>query len=393
MTTNSAPEHSAWLAARNLSLKALRRAVDARKPLVRAWKRSTRWNEQRRHVRAERAIERQIAAVARAQHPIVVGPWLSEVGYEILYWIPFLRWWREQHGVPPERIVAVSRGGVAAWYQDIASTYIDIFDHIDPQDFSRRNELRRRAVELGGRKQRVLSPLDEDILSAVRNNLRVREVTLCHPTSMYGLFQQFWYGNRGLEFLLQRTRFRRYRLPDDVELGGLPCEFVAVKFHSGTALSDSPGTREVLRSLVARLGRRTRVVVLDTGIAIDDHDDYLFRDIPGVSSARTLVTPRNNLGVQTQIAARARAFVGTCGGLGWLAPLLGVQTVALFTNDRFLAPHLYVARHAYRLANAAPFSALDLNGCARLDLLDGGGDVGLCVTSSASDHASPGATV
>ena len=29
---------------------------------------------------------------ARGSAPIVVGPWLSEVGYEVLYWIPFLRW-------------------------------------------------------------------------------------------------------------------------------------------------------------------------------------------------------------------------------------------------------------------------------------------------------------
>ena len=24
--------------------------------------------------------------------PILVGPWLGEVGFELLYWIPFLRW-------------------------------------------------------------------------------------------------------------------------------------------------------------------------------------------------------------------------------------------------------------------------------------------------------------
>src|SRR5262245_54769655 len=42
--------------------------------------------------------------------PIVAGPWLGEVGFEILYWIPFLRWLVDQ-GVPAERITAISRGG------------------------------------------------------------------------------------------------------------------------------------------------------------------------------------------------------------------------------------------------------------------------------------------
>ena len=32
----------------------------------------------------------------RKPGPILVGPWLSEVGFELLYWIPLLRWIKEQ---------------------------------------------------------------------------------------------------------------------------------------------------------------------------------------------------------------------------------------------------------------------------------------------------------
>jgi hypothetical protein len=52
--------------------------------------------------------------------------------------------------------------------------------------------------------------------------------------------------------------------------------------------------------------------------------------------------------------------VGTCGSLAWLAPFLGVDTVALLSDARFLHPHLYVARKAYLETGAASFATVDL---------------------------------
>ncbi len=33
-----------------------------------------------------------ITMLGRQDRPIIVGPWLSETGFELLYWIPFLAW-------------------------------------------------------------------------------------------------------------------------------------------------------------------------------------------------------------------------------------------------------------------------------------------------------------
>jgi len=72
--------------------------------------------------------------------------------------------------------------------------------------------------------------------------------------------------------------------------------------------------------------------------------------------------PASNLAVQTRIVAGARMFVGTCGSLAWLAPLLGVPTVPVFTDASFLHAHLHVARRVYGRVGAAPFSPVDLTG-------------------------------
>jgi hypothetical protein len=108
------------------------------------------------------------------------------------------------------------------------------------------------------------------------------------------------------------------------------------------------------------------VVLLDTAWSVDEHRDYAFDAIPGVTTLRPSLDPATNLGLQTQVIAGARLFLGTCGGLAWLAPLLGVETLAIYEDDRYLTAHLYAARYAYRYSGAAPFSALNVNALRRI---------------------------
>ena len=54
-----------------------------------------------------------LAREAAGSRPIIAGPWTSEVGYEALYWLPFLAWAADHYGVRPERMIALSRGGTA----------------------------------------------------------------------------------------------------------------------------------------------------------------------------------------------------------------------------------------------------------------------------------------
>jgi len=143
-------------------------------------------------------------------------------------------------------------------------------------------------------------------------------------------------------------------------LGALPADYVAVKFYTGPALPDTPENRELLRDLVARLAQHSPVVVLDTAWSTDEHRDYAFDDIAGVTTLRPSLDPGTNLGVQTRVIAGARQFVGTCGGLAWLAPFLRVPTVAVYEDDRYLTAHLYAARYAYRRYDAARFSTLNI---------------------------------
>ena len=355
-------------AARNIAALAWRRALSVPKRIVRVARRSARAQQQAALFRAEWQVQRELAAIARGRGPIVAGPWLSEVGFEALYWIPFLRWFEDRYRVDPDRVVAMSRGGVADWYRDVAHRYVEIFDHVDPATFARRNAERRQAHEGGGQKQTRLSPFDAELIAAAAAATGTREPNILHPSLMYRLFNQVWLGNRAADVIFRHTSFQPVLPATPVSID-LPERFVAAKFYTGAALPDTADCRRAVRDLVRATASRIPVVMMDTGLTTDEHEDYLFGDIPNVISLRAHLEPRTNLGVQTAVTAASQGYLGTCGSLAWLAPLLGVRTVAVYADDRLLSTHLYLARQLYRRMDAAPFETLDLRAVQGLDVL------------------------
>lgn len=316
--------------------------------------------------RAEWAVERDLADVVRGSGPLIVGPWLSEVGFEVLYWVPFLRWVNKAFHIEPERMVVVTRGGASAWYQDLTPHAVELFDLMTPEEYAERNA--RRSVEGAGTlKQWSLSAMDEEIIDEVRRRSGLASARVLHPSLLYRLFHQFWLGYRPYAFLERRTRYRLLD-PPNLPLPPLPSEYIAVKFYTAAALPPTDPVRRQLQSIVLALAEKTSVVMLDTGLDVDDHDDYTLEVGARIRSVRDALRPRDNLAVQTAIIARAQAFVGTCGSLAWLAPMLGVDTTAVFADPRFLHGHLQVARRVYQGLGGGRFSPLDLTALDQLGL-------------------------
>jgi hypothetical protein len=179
---------------------------------------------------------------------------------------------------------------------------------------------------------------------------------------MFRWFAPFWSGHETLGFVERHTRFARMIPPDGQSPVPLPAEYAALKFYAARSLPDQPAIRAQLRAIVDGISERMPIVHFETGLGIDDHADYaLGGDDRVISLAGRLDAP-TNLAVQTRILAGARLFVGTCGSLAWLAPLVGVPTVPVFTDASFLHAHLHVARRVYGRTGAAPFSPVDLTG-------------------------------
>lgn len=339
-------------------------AVNALKGLVRQVRRPLRARARRKaylaaqdeHNRVEWGIERELEAIAARDRTIVLGPWFSEVGFEALYWVPFLHWVKAALRLDTDRLVAVSRGGVAGWYDGLASRYVEIWDDMSPEEFGRRN------AERGVTKQYERGALDDHLLATVARRIGTSDFDVLHPGLMYRLFTLYWSGQKPMGFVDAHTRFTRPAAPALIDPALLPSEYIAVKFYAARSVPDLPDIRAALNVILARLAERMPVVMLDTGLVLaDDHADYAFAGGHQIVSARRWMTARNNLGVQTQIIAGAQAFVGTCGSIAWLAPRLGVNTSALFVDPKWLHAHLAVAMRAYhRMEGAGRFAVADL---------------------------------
>ena len=349
----------------NISAKQLRRAGWLR---ARVHKQVHEIGEAKKRIdtyRAEWRVEHDIARVVSGSDPIIVGPWLSEVGYEVLYWVPFVRWIQSRHDIPADRLVIVTRGGAASWYSDITTNAVELFDLMSPEEYAAGNT-QRSAEDRGTLKQFVISSMDQRIVAEARRRVGASRAQVLHPSLLYQLFHQFWLGHRPASFLDRRTRYRRIAAPN-VAVPPLPGDFVAVKFYTAASLPPTDPVRRALRSIVVGLAERTPVVMLDTGLALDDHEDYSFA-ASRIHSVRDALTPRDNLAVQTAIISRASSFVGTCGALAWLAPMLGVDTTAVLADARFLHGHLQVARRVYQLMDGGRFSPLDISAFEQLGL-------------------------
>jgi hypothetical protein len=292
-------------------------------------------------------VKSRLARLAQGDAPIVAGPWLGEVGFELLYWIPFLAWFVEEFDVRPDRLVVVSRGGTREWYAHVSARYYDVFDRISVAEFRARNTL--RSEELGEQKQIAMTAIDREVLAPVLAAVNGSESRVLHPSTMFHLFRQYWWGHLDSGWVRRHARFRTLASPSGGDvLSRLPKDYVAVKFYYNDAFPATPKNRAFARDVLFALRDKGPVVSLSTGLALDDHEGWEEEESLAAHGISADLNPATNLALQTLVVANARAWVGTYGGFAYLAPFHGVTSTAYYSvPDGFSARHLSLAREVF----------------------------------------------
>ncbi|HEY3093404.1 MAG TPA: hypothetical protein VGJ52_09915 [Vicinamibacterales bacterium] len=310
-----------------------------------------------------------VTGLGRSGRPILIGPWLSEAGFELLYWIPFLAWAKAYGNLDPSQLVVISRGGAASWYRDITPNYEDVLSFYSPDEFRVRNDA--RIVEQRGRLKHVeISSFDREIIARVTEKRGLSGVRLLHPSTMYRLFDHFWFQRVPITLIEAFTSFGA--LPA-VELGELrsllPERYVAAKFYGNTALPDTPENHAFVASYLEELTRHVDVVLLNTGQRFDDHEDIAKGNRGRIHTIDHLMTPASNLDVQTRIISAAEAYVGTYGGFSYVAPLSGTHALTFYSHiTGFRFDHLEVAKRVFSGLRKGSFVELDLRSVDMLKL-------------------------
>ena len=319
-----------------------------------------RW-EQRMRV-APRVAEAQLVRALRSRRELVVGPWLSEIGFEVLYWIPMLtRLWAE-HRVDPRRVTVISRGGAGPWYGKLGTHYVDVLAHFEPDELREWQAIRH--AEGGGQKHVGVTSLDREVLRRAAASLPGNHA-LVHPSTMYRRFLPFWTSRRSWRYMHHAVRFRPLPKPPAMDLD-LPPDYVAVKAYFSDCFPATAENRAFLRDQLERLAERSPVVLLSTGLQLDDHADAVHGDDRLISLEHRM-TPSDNLTVQTAAIAGARTLLCTYGGFAYLGPFLGVPTFSFYSEANFNPTHLEAAMRAARKLGPrgfVPFSVADYESLA-----------------------------
>jgi hypothetical protein len=286
------------------------------------------------------ATERGLRRAARTGTPLLLGPFLGEIGYELEYWIPFLRRELRRHRIPPEQVTVMTRGGAALWYGDFAANALDVLELLSPKEYLPRLEERRR--EARDAKQLRIETFDRELVACARE--RLGPLTVVHPGFMFTRLRGLWFHGRPLDWLWPQVDFRRLAVPVG-PVAGLPDRYVAVKAYFNECLPRTDETQAFLRRTIEVLAERLDVVLLSTGLLVDDHEEWATTH-PRVHPIEHLLRPADNLAFQTRVIAAAQGLVATYGGFSYLGPFLGVPALTFYEVEQTVPVHLEVLRAA-----------------------------------------------
>ncbi len=277
----------------------------------------------------QKAVARLIAELNADRNPILVGPYRSELGFEVSYWIPFLKFLASKVMKFDQRAAVITRGGIAPLYKAVASQGFDLYALRSVADVRRENAYDVQIRQKGKTQKQVqMTDWDEAVLVDAAKALALGPVyhTL-HPSWMYWALAPFWEDAVGMQYLASMTDFRLLPKPALPEAPALPEKFVAVKcYKRSTFPYPHPDVAEWTKRTVATLAAQCPVVLLNTS---SEHDDHVDIPMSGANVYRLPdVAPESNLLVQAAVLAKATAFVGTYGGVAQLALRMGVPSIS-----------------------------------------------------------------
>ncbi len=234
---------------------------------------------------------------------MILGPFTGEPGYELLYWIPFLRW---KLGDKFKDCTAITRGGAGVWYP---CKTVDALDYLSRDEYIVLMNIRaekRNTYKSDGPND----PLDKMIqkLAGLKSDI--------HPSEVI---------ETNVQRVLDRAAcWPHERLPKPERYPELPERYIAVRFYESRCLHPRYAPK-IIRRLMREAKKIAPVVCLVMDSGIDDHPEF---EVPE-PDVTVIYKPRDSLETISRVVAHAEQFVATYGGLSYLGALYNVPTVAV----------------------------------------------------------------
>jgi hypothetical protein len=176
-------------------------------------------------------------------------------------------------------------------------------------------------------KQAVMSPFDAEIVDRAARAFELSDYHVLHPSMLFRVRSRLQ-KDRALERMQDVLRHERFDMSRDNGLRGLPASYVAMSVAFTDALPNTDENRQFLTTLVDHVSSDSDIVLVDSPPPAEIA-------IPRSDRVHRLETihPNVDTAIQTQVVARARAFVGSHGGLAVAAAFCGTPALT-YHSDR-----------------------------------------------------------
>ena len=265
--------------------------------------------------------------LAQSTRPIFVGPWRSELGFETLYWLPWLAKWRETYKIAKDRLIVLSRGGAGAWY-DAAKT-VELYDYAPVAQI--RQAMLKDSLQTASVKQTRITSWERTLVPLIAEGLGLRRYHVLHPSWMYHDLAPWWEEKVGRAYLKDRLTFGVVPTGIPPLEMPLPDRFLAVSFYARHTFRMDADNKAWVMDQVDKLAKVIPIVVLESGAHMDDHVAFPLSG-PNIMSTAPYLTTHNNLQVQAAVLNKAIGFVGTYGGTMQLAVRLRKPAVGFYSK-------------------------------------------------------------
>lgn len=282
---------------------------------------------------------------------IIIGPWLSEIGYEILYWIPFLKKHLE-HLIQDKnkKFIVISRGGVKNWYSFLENfEYFEIFD-IDKKKISKHLAHRKNSLS---QKQWDISKLDNYYLNNVckKKNLNTNDCQIVHPSVLFKNLKSYLNANLAPNYVFQYLSHSNNSLAinSDHSMDYLK-PFVAIKLYESSILNlkhDQSFFINKINLVLNKINKKYNLVYLDFKIE-DDHKDLVINmsghKTYSINEIYSNIDESNNIYFQDALIQNSEFLVSTYGGFCYLPSFYKKKCLALLNgNYKIVNRHEFIS--------------------------------------------------
>jgi hypothetical protein len=260
---------------------------------------------------------------AAEKAPLVCGPFVGEIGFETLYWIPFLARLLESPALEERRAVVMSRGGAEELYRRLPRPqrieYVDVVDLLGADEF-----LAFERQRIGDDPRRKNQKAASEFESALVEQAGLSDAVQVRPAQMFRMLKRHPV-ERVLAFPWRAAVAERE-------------ELTVAKFWFGGQFPATDDNLAFLRRRLVELMSSGPVVAIDNAFtlelnaAVDDPFRAVCRDV-GVPTMST-TSYRTNLAEQIELVARASRLVATYGGFSYLGLYTGTEIESYYSSPR-----------------------------------------------------------